>query len=184
MPELAHFPARAEADMPLTTSSPSALPAGTTTPPGHMQNEYTPRPSCCDTKLYSAAGRYLPLPLRLWYCMLSISVCGCSRRTPTAMPLGSMATSRPASTLNVSWAECPVASKTASAAASPRSVITPRTSPSAMMRSRTRVSKRTSPPLSRIVCRMFLMTCGRRSLPICGCASMRMSGEAPCCTNS
>ena len=43
--------------MPLTTISPGALAAGTTTPPGHMQKEYTARPSTRVSIEYSAGGR-------------------------------------------------------------------------------------------------------------------------------
>ena len=81
------------------------LAAGTMNPPGHMQKLYTPRPSTCVTKLYSAAGRYLPLPLRLWYCIWSINPAGCSRRTPTAIPLASIVTLLAASQRYTSLAE-------------------------------------------------------------------------------
>ena len=60
-----------------------------------MQKLYTPRPSTWVTKLYSAAGKYFPLPSLLWYCIWSINFEGCSSLTPTAMPLASNATPAP-----------------------------------------------------------------------------------------
>ena len=41
-PEFAHFELRCELDIPLSTSSPEAVAAGTRIPPGHIQNENTP----------------------------------------------------------------------------------------------------------------------------------------------
>ena len=67
MPELAQRVPRLAGDMPLTTSCPGALAAGIMYPPGHMQNEYTARSSTRVSMLYSAAGKYLPLPLGEWY---------------------------------------------------------------------------------------------------------------------
>ena len=82
IPELLHREPRLLGLMPLTTICRGPLAAGTTKPPGHMQKLYTPLPSTWVTKLYSATGRYLPRPLRLWYCIRSIREAGCSRRTP------------------------------------------------------------------------------------------------------
>ncbi len=62
MPEFAHLVPRLLGDIPLTTSWPGALAAGIMNPPGHMQNEYTPRPSTRVSIEYSAAGRYFPRP--------------------------------------------------------------------------------------------------------------------------
>ena len=105
IPELLHRDPRLDGDIPLTTTCSGPLAAGTMNPPGHMQKLYTPRPSTCVTKLYSAAGRYLPLPLRLWYCIWSINPAGCSRRTPTAIPLASIVTLLAASQRYTSLAE-------------------------------------------------------------------------------
>ena len=49
--------------MPFRTTVPSSVEEGTRMPPGHMQNEKTPRSSTCWTKEYSAVGMkgwYLP----------------------------------------------------------------------------------------------------------------------------
>ena len=43
MPELAKGESRRERLMPLTTTSSFSVAAGTIQPPGHMQNECTPR---------------------------------------------------------------------------------------------------------------------------------------------
>src|SRR5690606_16559268 len=92
MPLFANGLFRFDGDHPFTTSSPGLVAAGAMIPPGHMQNENTPFPSTCCTRLYDAGGRYagrrFPFDtyagaLR-WYCMLSISDCGCSTRTPNA----------------------------------------------------------------------------------------------------
>ena len=64
-PRLLHLVPRLLGLIPLTTSWWGPLAAGTTNPPGHMQKLYTPRPSTCCTKLYSAAGRYF---LVRFYC--------------------------------------------------------------------------------------------------------------------
>ena len=93
IPELLHFVPRLLGLIPFTTIWCGPLAAGTTNPPGHMQKLYTPRPSTCCTKLYSAAGRYFPRPALLWYWIWSMSIDGCSSLTPTAMPFGSMCTS-------------------------------------------------------------------------------------------
>ena len=89
IPLLLHCPPRFEGLIPLTTICCLSVAAGMTKPPGHIQKLYTPRPSTCVTNEYSAAGRYLPRPCLLWYCIWSMSIDGCSKRTPTAMPLAS-----------------------------------------------------------------------------------------------
>jgi hypothetical protein len=50
-PALAKGELRSEGDMPLTTVSPGPVEAGTMKPPGHMQNEKTPRPAAWWTRL-------------------------------------------------------------------------------------------------------------------------------------
>ena len=80
---------------------------GTSTPPGHMQKENTPRPSTCSTKEYSAAGTpgfHCP-----WYWHQLIFSCGCSTRTPIAKPFASSAPPAACSISYTSRAECPVA---------------------------------------------------------------------------
>ena len=62
MPEFAHLVPREAGDMPFTTNCPGPVAAGIMNPPGHMQNEYTARPSTRVSIEYSAAGRYLPRP--------------------------------------------------------------------------------------------------------------------------
>ena len=151
IPELLHREPRLEGDIPLTTTCSGPLAAGTINPPGHMQKLYIPRPSTCVTKLYSAAGRYFPLPFRLWYWIWSISPAGCSRRTPTAMPFASMGTLLAASHRYTSRAECPVARMTGPRNVLPVWVSMPFTSPFSMISASIRVSKCTSPPHSIIV---------------------------------
>ena len=51
MPEFANGLLRLLGLHPLVTTSPGAVAHGAMIPPGHMQNEYTPRPSTCCTKL-------------------------------------------------------------------------------------------------------------------------------------
>ena len=65
MPEFDHRVPRFDGDMPFTTNCPGADAAGTITPPGHMQNEYTARPSTRVSIEYSAGGRYAPRPAAL-----------------------------------------------------------------------------------------------------------------------
>lgn len=65
IPELLQCDPRLLGLIPLTTICCGPLAAGTTKPPGHIQKLYTPRPSTCVTKLYSAAGRYFPRPFLL-----------------------------------------------------------------------------------------------------------------------
>ena len=54
MPAFAYFELRCEFDMPLVHCMPSSVGVGTTTPPGHMQNEKTPRTSP-STERFSAS---------------------------------------------------------------------------------------------------------------------------------
>ena len=169
IPELLHRDPRLLGLIPLATICWGPLAAGTTKPPGHMQKLYTPLPSTWVTKLYSAAGRYLPRPLRLWYCIRSIREAGCSRRTPTAMPLASISTPLAASQRYTSRAECPVASITGPRNVRPVSVSMPFTSSFSIIRASIRVSKCTSPPQPIMVFRMFSMTRGSLSVPIWGC---------------
>ena len=184
IPELLHREPRLLGLIPLTTICWGPLAAGTTKPPGHMQKLYTPLPSTWVTKLYSAAGKYLPRPLRLWYCIRSIREAGCSRRTPTAMPLASISTPLAASQRYTSRAECPVASITGPRNVRPVSVSMPFTSSFSIIRASIRVSKCTSPPQPIMVFRMFSMTRGSLSVPIWGWASTSMEDEAPCWQNT
>ena len=57
-PEFAYGESRRDKLMPFTTSSPAAVEAGTTQPPGHMQNENTPRPSTVSAIRYAALGSW------------------------------------------------------------------------------------------------------------------------------
>ena len=114
-----------------------------------------------------------------------MSACGCSTRTPTAKGFGSRETPRRTRSAKTSRAECPVARMTARASTrSPSAVTTPAISPLASRRSATRVPKRTSPPAPTIVSRSASTTRGRRFVPTCGCASIRMSAGAPCWTRT
>ena len=184
MPELLHREPRLEGDIPFTTTCSGPLAAGTMKPPGHIQKVYTPLPSTCVTKLYSAAGRYLPRPSLLWYCIWSINIAGCSKRTPTAMPFASIATWFAASQRYTSLAECPVASITGPRKVFPVFVSIPFTSSFSIISASIRVWKCTSPPHSMMVFRIFSMTRGNLSVPICGCASTNIAVEAPCWQNT
>ncbi len=62
----------------------------------------------------------------------------------------------------------------------PSAVLTPLASEFSIISSVTRELKCTSPPQSIMVFRMAFITAGSRSVPICGCASTRMSSDAPC----
>ena len=88
MPLFANGESRRASDMPLTTTASASVVAGTIQPPGHMQNENTPRSSTVAASRYAAAGngyRAASAP----YCARSISGCGCSTRTPSAKALAS-----------------------------------------------------------------------------------------------
>ena len=184
IPELLHRDPRLEGDIPLTTTCSGPLAAGTMNPPGHMQKLYTPRPSTWVTKLYSAAGRYFPRPFLEWYCIWSIHSAGCSRRTPTAIPFASIVTLFAANQRYTSRAECPVASITGPRNVRPVLVSIPLTSSFSIIRASIRVRKWTSPPQSIMVFRMFSITRGNLSVPICGWASARMASDAPCWQNT
>src|SRR5690606_26424186 len=71
---------------PFTTSSFTAVDAGAIIPPGHMQNENTPLPSTCSTRLYEAGGKLFSKELLLPYCIELINSWGCSILTPSAKP--------------------------------------------------------------------------------------------------
>ena len=145
-----------------------------------MQNEYTPLPSTCVTKLYSAAGKYSPLPCFEWYWIWSIKCCGCSSRTPMAMPFASSWIFSSFSIAYTSRAEWPVAKITGPLYCEPSAHSTPTTSPSLSVSWVTNVPKWTSPPQSKIVWRIFSIIKGNLSLPMWGCASIRIFSDAPC----
>jgi hypothetical protein len=46
-----------DGDQPLVTTSPGLVAHGAMTPPGHIQNEYMPRPLTCFTMEYGAGGK-------------------------------------------------------------------------------------------------------------------------------
>jgi hypothetical protein len=102
--------------MPLTTTPSTSVAAGTIQPPGHMQNENTPRGPPGPSVVW--ASRYGAALSRGWpaappYCDRSISACGCSMRTPTANGLAASATPASTSSGQTSRAEWPVATTTA-----------------------------------------------------------------------
>src|SRR5947199_585149 len=170
---------RLDGDHPLTTTSSPLVAAGQITPPGHMQNENTPRPSTWRTSAYDAAGNPRGrVGQRYW--IWSTSAWGCSTRTPTANGFASSARPRRWRSVSTSRAECPVARITPRPATwSPAAVTTPVTAPLASERSVPRVPKYTSPPQSTMVAWSACTTCGSRFVPTCGCASIRTSGGAP-----
>src|SRR5690348_1680926 len=69
---------------PFTSNSFSFVEAGAIIPPGHMQNEKTPLPFTCSTRLYEAGGRNFFSGLFVPYWIELISSCGCSILTPSA----------------------------------------------------------------------------------------------------
>ncbi|MCY1308717.1 hypothetical protein D9M70_587490 [compost metagenome] len=117
--------------------------------------------------------------------MLSISVCGCSARTPKAKGLASIYIFFRSSSSKMSRAECPVAKIIFSALiTSPFCVCTPSTAFPFTKMSVTRVSNNTTPPNSIIFSRIALIIFGNLFVPICGCASINISSEAPKPTNN
>ena len=80
----------------------------------------------------------------------------------------------------MSRAECPVASTTRVASmVVPSSKVTPRILSPLTTSPVTRAPKRTSPPARRMLSRIAAMMSGSLFVPMCGCASTRMSGLAP-----
>ncbi len=73
--------------IPLVQRSLSSEEEFITAPPGHIQNEYMPRPVFLlfHVRLYSAAGS-IPAYLFFPYWMLLMSSAGCSIREPAAKP--------------------------------------------------------------------------------------------------
>src|SRR5436309_1125867 len=139
MPALAKPSPRLEGDQPLTTTSSPLVAAGQITPPGHMQNENTPRPSTWRTSAYDAAGTPRGRVVQRYW-IWSTSAWGCSTRTPTANGFASSARPRRWRSASTSRAECPVARTTPRPATwSPAAVTTPVTAPLASVRSVTRV---------------------------------------------
>src|SRR5207253_3020213 len=129
MPAFAKPSPRLEGDHPLTTTSSPLVAAGQITPPGHMQNENTPRPSTWRTSAYDAAGNPRGrVEQRYW--IWSTSAWGCSTRTPIANGFASSARPRRWRSVSTSRAECPVARITPRPATwSPAAVTTPVTAP-------------------------------------------------------
>src|SRR2546427_2967981 len=108
MPAFAKPSPRLDGDHPLTTTSSPLVAAGQITPPGHMQNENTPRPSTWRTSAYDAAGTPRGRVVQRYW-IWSTSAWGCSTRTPTANGFASSASPRRWRSVSTSRAECPVA---------------------------------------------------------------------------
>ena len=115
-PEFAYGESRRDKLMPFTTTVAGSVDAGTMNPPGHMQNENTPRSldRFRDDGGYDAAGSAGWRALAPYWMRL-MSSCGCSMRTPSANGFRFEVNAfRVKERLYTSRAECPVASTTAS----------------------------------------------------------------------
>ena len=109
---------------------------------------------------------------------------GCSKRTPTAIPLVSISIPLSYNHRYTSRAECPVARITGPLKVFPVFVSIPVILFFSIIRESIRVSKCTSPPHSMMVFRIFSITRGNLSVPMWGWASARMEVLAPCWQNT